>query len=190
MNSDDFFRVVAIDPALDKLGISVLDVCLVSRRIFIRYAETIDAVAGANKYPEVISHFGLRQAKLTYHEYYLTKFFERWQPHSIVHEAPFLGRFPNSYAALVEAVHGIRNAAINYSVLVDFDSVDPPSAKVAVGVSGRSKIKEEVMEAITKLPNVVYDRETNILLEYLSEHASDSIAVGYWKIRKLFDNNL
>lgn len=188
--SDNFYRVVSIDPALDKLGIAVLDVCLVTRQIHIKYAETIDAVAGSNKYPEVISHFGLRQAKLCYHEDYFTDFFNRWCPHSIVHESPFLGRFPQSYAALVEAVSGIRRAAINYNVLVDFDHVDPPTAKKAVGVAGNSKIKEEVMAAIRKLPDVVYDKDTVILLEYLSEHASDAVAVGYWKIRKLFDNNL
>ena len=61
---DNFFRVVAIDPALDKLGIAVLDVNLITKQIHIRYAETIDAVAGSQKYPEVISQFGLRQAKL------------------------------------------------------------------------------------------------------------------------------
>lgn len=187
---DNFFRVVSIDPALDKLGIAVLDVCLITKRILIRYAETIDAVAGSQKFPEVISHFGLRQAKLCYHEEYLTEFFCNWEPHAIVHEAPFLGRFPNSYAALVEAVAGIRKAAINYNMLVDFDHVDPPSAKKAVGVSGKSKDKEEVMEAIKKLPNVVYDSDTVTLLDYLSEHASDAVAVGYWKICKLFDNNL
>lgn len=107
-----------------------------------------------------------------------------------MHEAPFLGRFPQSYAALVEAVSGIRRAAIAYNVLVDFDHVDPPSAKKAVGVNVKSKDKEEVMEAITKLPDVVYDTDTNILLSYLSEHASDAVAVGYWKIRRLFDKNL
>tara|TARA_B100001057_G_scaffold463613_1_gene517939 strand:+ start:161471 stop:162040 length:570 start_codon:yes stop_codon:yes gene_type:complete len=187
---DNFFRVVAIDPALDKLGIAVLDVNLITKQIHIRYAETIDAVAGSQKYPEVISQFGLRQAKLCYHETYLTDFFLRWEPHAIVHEAPFLGRFPQSYAALVEAVSGIRRAAIAYNVLVDFDHVDPPSAKKAVGVNGKSKDKEEVMEAITKLPDVVYDTDTNILLSYLSEHASDAVAVGYWKIRRLFDKNL
>lgn len=188
--TDNFFRVVSIDPALDKLGIAVLDVCLVTKKIHIRFAETIDAVAGSAKYPEVIAHFGLRQAKLTYHDEYFKQFFERWQPHSIIHEAPFLGRFPQAYAALVEAVSGIKRAAIRYNILVDFDHVDPPSAKKAVGVAGNSKIKEEVMEAIKNLPNVVYDTETNILLEFSSEHASDAVAVGYWKIRKLFDNNL
>ena len=187
--NDNFYRVVSIDPALDKLGIAIVDVCLDTRKIHIRYAETIDAVAGSSKYPEVITSFGLRQAKLCYHEEYLTEFFNRWEPHSIVHESPFLGRFPQSYAALVEAVHGIRNAAIRYNILVDFDHVDPPSAKKAVGVSGKSKDKEEVMAAIRKLPDVVYDADTVILLEYLSEHASDAIAVGYWKIRKLFENN-
>ena len=62
--NDNFYRVVSIDPALDKLGIAILDVCLVTRKIHIRYAETIDAVAGSSKYPEVITSFGLRQAKL------------------------------------------------------------------------------------------------------------------------------
>jgi len=187
---DNFYRVVSIDPALDKLGIAVLDVCLSTGRIHIRYAETIDAVAGSNKFPEVISHFGLRTAKLCYHEEYLLEFFNRWGPHSIVHEAPFLGRFPNSYAALVEAVSGIRKAAIKYNILVDFDHVDPPSAKKAVGVSGKSKDKEEVMAAIKRLPNVVYDADTVTLLDYLSEHAADAVAVGYWKIDRLFNKNL
>jgi len=38
---DNFFRVVAIDPALDKLGIAVLDVNLITKQIHIRYAETM-----------------------------------------------------------------------------------------------------------------------------------------------------
>ena len=188
--SDNFFRVVSIDPALDKLGIAVLDFCLITKKIHIRYAETIDAVAGSNKFPEIVGRFGLRQAKLAFHEEYFLDFFQKWEPHSIVHEAPFLGRFPQSYAALVEAVSGIKRAAIKYNILVDFDHVDPPSAKKAVGVAGNSKIKEEVMAAIKKLPNVMYDNDTVILLEYLSEHASDAVAVGYWKILKLLDDRI
>lgn len=181
----DYYRVVAIDPALDKMGISVLDIDLATNQVFIRHTEQIDGVMGCDNYPEVIASMGTRTAKLTYHFHYLYRFFCQWQPHSIVHESPFLGRFPQSYAALVEVVLSIRMAVIKYSMLADFDSVDPPSAKKAVGVSGKSKDKEEVMAAIKKLPRVVYDAETLHRLEFVSEHEADSVAVGYWKIEKL-----
>lgn len=183
---DNIYRVVAIDPALDKMGLSVLDINVDTKFITIVHTETVDGVWGATKYPEVVQSFGMRNGKLKYHLDYLTECFRRWKPDSIVHESPFLGRFPQSYAALVEVVLMIRMAAMRYDFMVDFDYVDPPSAKKAVGVSGKSKDKTEVMDAIRKLPKVIYDSETNNLLDYVSEHESDSIAVGYWKIQKLF----
>lgn len=182
---NSFLRIVAIDPGLDRLGLAVLDYDPFENNIRITHAETIDPTHGSKHYPTVEEHFDYRMSRLTYIEHYMAGVYQRWEPQFIVHETPFLGKFAASFESLVQVNLIIKQQARDYNILVDFDGIDPKSVKKAVGVKAGSKDKMEVMRAIMELPEVIYDDRTVELLIYLSEHASDAVAVGYWKVKQL-----
>lgn len=91
-----------------------------------------------------------------------------------------MGRFPAAYGALVECVAYIRFALFEYDETMKLNMVDPPTAKVAVGVSGKSKDKLEVMEGVERL--VKEGRliiPEGMAINALDEHSTDAIAVGW-----------
>lgn len=184
--TEGLYRIIAIDPGLNRMGVSVLDVDLINQKIYILYAETIDSVKGIRQKPNVgVGRFSERMAKVHYLRSNLESLFRKWQPLTVVYETPFFRRFPQPYEALIQSVEAIRGACVSYSPLVELDGIDPPTVKKAVGAKGDSS-KDAVYKAIHALPEIVYSEETRSLLSSLSEHSSDSIAVGYWKIRQMF----
>lgn len=174
-----YFRVGSIDPGTDTLGTAVHDVDLFNGEVILRDANTLRGERNSRQYPGLMETHGNRWAKLHSHEVELIHWLQYWCPNSLICESPFLGRFPQAFEALVECKTFIRRALYQYDRTMPLDTVDPPSAKIAVGVSGKSKNKEEVMRGILKLPN--YRNESGKVITSLDEHSTDAIAVGYYK---------
>lgn len=174
-----FFRVNSIDPGTDTLGTAVQDIDLYTGEVILCDANTIRGERNSRQYPDLIDSHGPRWAKLHSHEVELIHWLRRWCPHAVICESPFLGRFPQAFEALVECKVFIRRALLNYDINMPLDTVDPPSAKIAVGAPGKSKNKVEVQQGILRLPN--YRNESGKRIEDLDEHSTDAIAVGYYK---------
>lgn len=101
---------------------------------------------------------------------------QRYNPDVVVAEASFMGRFPTAFASLSLALNAIERACFAYDYDVGYATIDPPTVKNAVGVTGRSSDKEDMRQAIEAHPNIHLG---NIDLAYLDEHAVDAIAIGY-----------
>jgi hypothetical protein len=119
------------------------------------------------------------------HEENLYQLFCKWGPHAVICESPFLGRFPQAFAALTETMSMIRRAVYRFDRTVYVETVDPPTAKMAVGVSGKGKDKEDVRQGVLKLQaqGVLFNLNRDVTL--LDEHSIDAIAVGYHKYLKM-----
>jgi len=180
-----YYRVGSIDPGTDTLGTAVQDLDLFTGEVILRDANTLRGERNSRQYPDVIDTHGPRWAKLHSHEIELINWLRFWCPHGVICESPFLGRFPQAFEALVECKVFIRRALLNYDINMPLDTVDPPSAKIAVGVPGKSKNKVEVQQGILRLPN--YRNESGKRIEDLDEHSTDAIAVGYYKILALIN---
>lgn len=182
---DSLFRIVAIDPGTNALGLAVLDADIATGHLFVKDALTIDVARFINRYPQVATVHGDRVAKLYGVERALMKYFMAWQPARVVSEAPYMGRFPQAFGALVECVTAIRRALMNYNRSLPLASLDPATVKKSIGVSGKSGDKEAILPALKKRTDITF----LIDVDALDEHARDAIAVGYAYYQSLAEGN-
>lgn len=171
------FRVIGIDPGTDTLGVSVLDANLSTNEISLKSSQTFKGSIMCKEYPWIIQTHGEKVARLKSHEDNLYNLFCQYRPHEVVSEAPYMGRFPAAYAALVECLNAIRAALMRYDAHMPLYTVDPATVKHTVGVSGKSGDKELMHKAITNLTTI--SNPGHINLQMLDEHSIDSIAVAY-----------
>ncbi len=176
--ADDLFRVVGIDPGTENLGISVLDLSLRTGQVTVAYSETIITQKHLADYRVEEKVHGARTARLMALEDRLFTLFELLQPHAICTESPFLGRFPQAFAALTECVSYVRRAVCRYDRYMPLEMVDPPTAKKAVGMTVKRGItKDDVTAAVRKL---LIQYADGLSLDEMDEHRVDSIAVAYY----------
>ena len=189
------YRVVGIDPGTKLLGVAALDLDLATGEVALAEVRTFDAEQLMRAYPHVIQVHGSRMARLMALEETLSGFFNYLQPHAIVSESPYMGRFPQAYAALTECVSGIRRAVYRYDQFLPLLMVDPMTAKLAVGVTskgrpkvGRGKpgktglVKEDVRVGLLQQPIL---NLSGADLNLIDEHSVDAIAVAYSHVRYL-----
>jgi Holliday junction resolvasome RuvABC endonuclease subunit len=178
---DASYRVIGIDPGTENLGYSVLDLNLVTGEVTVSHSETIIARKMMSDYRHEEERQGGRYARLMVIEDRLFITFSQYTPQSVCAESPFLQkRFPLAYSALTECVTTVRRALYRYDPYLCLGTVDPPTAKKAVGVViKKGMTKDDVSAAIAKLP-LAY--ANGIQLSKLDEHQVDSIAVAYYQL--------
>lgn len=178
-------RIVGIDPGTENLGFSVLDLSLATASVKVSYSETVNAQRFLNDYRIEMSTHGNRTARLMALEDRVFIMLEQFQPNAICVEAPFMRKFPMAFAALTECVSYIRRAVMRFDRHMTLDEVDPPTAKMAVGMTiRRGSTKNDVAEAVSKLPLTFAE---GIVLAELDEHQIDSIAVAYYRLKQFRD---
>lgn len=173
------FRVVGIDPGTENLGFSVLDLSLQDGSRTVTHVETLHSQKLLGMYRTEEDVHGTRTARLMALEDRLFLLFEQWQPHAICSEAPFMGRFPQAFAALTECVSYVRRAVCRYDRYIPLELVDPPTAKKAVGVTVKRGItKDDVTVAVAKLKLIF---APGLDLTQFDEHQVDAVAVAYYQ---------
>lgn len=173
-------RILGIDPGTDTLGASVLDVHLHDSTIHLAFTNTFRGSQLAKEYRHVSDVHGDKIARLKAHEDNLYYFMRAWCPHEIISEAPYMGRFPAAYGALVQCMDAIRNAVIRYDWNMRLFTADPPTVKNAVGVGGKSGDKSLMQAAIFRMiQNGIILNPHGLDVTVLDEHSIDSIAVAY-----------
>lgn len=183
------YRIVGIDPGSVTLGACVIDLDLQTRTETLVDVRTFDASKNMRDYHNLSRIHGDRCARLQIHEDSLTGYFSVFKPHAIISEAPFLGRFPQAFAALTECVTAIRRAVMRYDRFMPLHIADPMTVKSAVGVHrmGRKDkgalSKENVHAAVMQLPLL---NPGQIDLASLDEHSIDAIAVARSRIVTMY----
>lgn len=193
-NSPDVATICATDPGSDKLGVAAIRFSLTTGDIVSSSAQTFEGAKLARRKPWVSDLFGDRIARVeSLGESYLA-FLHHEKPFDIASEAPFMGRFPAAFGALVEVISMLRRQVMTYDSRIGFNLIDPPTVKKAVGapVKGGKEGKDAVAKAIRDLIArgiLKYDGETPI--EELDEHSNDALAVGicrWMQFRRHFPN--
>lgn len=177
--SNDRYRYIAIDPGTDTLGIAVCEINLLTRELTILDVTTLKASKQLTHYPGLVETQGEKQTRLYAHRATLGHLFKHWRPDAIVSEAPFMGRFAAAFGALVECMQVIREAVMEYRVYQPLETVDPPSAKKAVGVKAKGSNKDDIMKAVIADKTIHFAE--GLSRTGHSEHVYDAIAVGKWK---------
>lgn len=170
------YRFISIDPGTETLGVAVWDVDLNSKQATIVSVFTLKA-SRSNRLDEwADTLFGSRYARLDAHYNALCELFKYYQPSNIVSESPYMGRFPQAYAALVECMNMLQAATSNYDMSLRVITIDPMSAKQAVGVTKRGSNKDLVRDNVLALKDIMFLSNNPLLLD---EHSIDAVAVGY-----------
>lgn len=178
-----FFRLMSIDPGTNTMGVSVLFIDLINKRIHLEYVKTLTAAKTLNQYEQYMEIHGERSARLFSHEIALNDLMNHWGIHGLVSESPYLGRFPQAFGALVECMSVIRKAVYTFNPFMTVFTIDPATVKMAVGVSGKSGDKQAMARAVKGLHDFIVN--PNINLEDLDEHSIDSAAVGYARAKQM-----
>ncbi len=173
-------RILSIDPGTNHLGYAISEVYLMDpyEPMEVIEVDTLQPGNLAKPFTTLIEVHGEKVAKLYALEQAIKRILERFKPDIIVSESPYMGQFPQAYAALVECLKSIRSALIDFDPCKPLNSIDPATIKASVGVSGKSGDKNLMSTAIKKL----IDEKKLILpcnLSELDEHSIDAIAVGY-----------
>ena len=179
-------RIVGIDPGTDTLGAAALDVDLATRRVALLEVVTFSGSQMARAYPYISHVHGDRTARLRSHEENLYGYFHYLQPHNVICESPFLGRFPQAFAALTECVSYIRRAVWRYDPMMPLYLVDPPTVKLLVGVKGKGKTKEDVKQGLLRFQGL--ENPSNIDISSLDEHSVDAIVVALTRAMFILNN--
>lgn len=180
------YRIVGIDPGTNNLGLSILDVDLHTHQISLTGVMTIKAGRSLSQYGTLTETHGERDAKLQIYTDELYQWFYRLRPTCIISESPFMGRFPQAYAALVECLFCIRRAVSFYLPYLPLELATPTEVKLAVGAPTKGGGKEAVKQALLQVSDI--ENPFDIDLAQLDEHSVDSIAVAYHKARMVVDN--
>ena len=177
------YRIFSIDPGTNEMGFAIIDVDLVTLKPYLIFTDTISGKVFLKSNKTVCETHNDSTAKLCgYHDRLLSEF-KKWNPHVVASESPFMGRFPTPFARLSECLFIVRYALIHYSTKVPFFKVDPPSAKLAVGVSPAGSTKEDIDEAVRIIPEMNYPNPE--VFDKVTEHETDAIAVGFWMYKYL-----
>lgn len=170
------FRMVSIDPGTTTLGVAVSEFSEDLNRMIVVDATTIRAdILAKRYYPDMIKRHGDRNARLIALRDALRRYFDTWLPTVICSESAYLGRSPQAYAALIEAVSAVRYACELHDPSIRLDLIPPSEVKVGVGVNGRSGDKSLIRDAL----ECIDDLWIQVEMLLLDEHAIDAIAVGY-----------
>src|SRR5574343_306941 len=179
-NSDPYeFRIFAMDPGSDTLGVAVLAIDFRTCTVKVLGGLTIHSSRTLNQFGVGERFYGNLFMRLANSKDALIQLLNRYQPHAIVHESPFMRKFAEAYRALSECIQNIRFACFEYDPSIVIEYVDPPTAKISVGVKiVKGTTKEMVRDALLKL-GLSCPPEVDLTL--WDEHTVDAAAVGYWK---------
>lgn len=178
-------RVMGIDPGTSTLGISLLSWDLHSNQYSVDFAQTQvarDTTLGYGMYREL---HGGRQARLEQLADRILELFFGLCPHVVVIEAPFQGRFAQSFAALTECVTMVRYALMHYDNQIPLTQIDPITVKKVAGVvlKGKDRKKASDKGVVRDALASRLDLRWSVPLDSLDEHAVDAVAVALYYLR-------
>ena len=190
-----YYRILSIDPGSDTLGIAMFDVDLQRFEAYLLDATTLQGARAVRQMPFLTETLGDRRARLQSHAHELGQILQQVQPHAVISEAAYMGRFAQAFESLVECLYMIRGVVSQYDPALPLETVDSPTAKKAVGAPGKrpkgmdsKAYKETVRLAVLQQTRLKISPQLNV--QALDEHAIDAIAVGCYKIQCISDTIL
>lgn len=182
---DSRVRILAIDPGSSTLGFTMLLVDPIDGTITVDDCFTVTATKHIAKDSIWFQMYGAKAARLAAIKKITKGILNNLRPDILIAESPFVGRFAAAFEALVEVRDAIKEAVYDYDPTLEYQSIDPMTAKKAVGAvmpKGRkSDKKTPVRDAVLAIQDLEWSDHVD--KEALDEHSIDSVAVGYWRAK-------
>lgn len=165
---------LAIDPGTSMLGTSIHAITADDQWVVLHATTTNIELVVRHTYPSnLVEMHGTRFYRNLVCGAVVLNFANSWMVNDCVSESPYMGRFANAFAALTECMASMRTALYQRDPNRPLFTIDPSTIKKSVGVSGKSGDKELMRAAVQRIAGHMVN------INYLDEHAIDSIAVGY-----------
>lgn len=180
--SKEAFRIAGFDPGSTNLGFSLVENALDGTNSVVRESHTVKLKDNQLGYASIGEQHGSRVVRLMMMGDAVLDLLRTHQPHAVVIESNYLGRFATSFAALVECVATIRNAVYNYDPFMQLYMVDPTTVKINTGMK---RVKGTDKEDVRKHLRACEDLEWDIDIDSLDEHAVDASAIAYYYVKQI-----
>lgn len=170
-------RLLAVDPGSTTLGFALMLIDPGYNQITVSDAFTINVGRGIDINSMRFEQYGAKAERL--HQIFMnaSSVLHQLQPHLFIAESPFVGRFAAAFEALVEVRDALKAALWQHDPTILYESVDPLTAKKAVGAAVYKGSKENVRDSVIALPDLIW--APNVMKYELDEHSIDAVAVGY-----------
>lgn len=180
VDSDWIYRSMGIDNGTNTVGYATLDGDLRTGIAIVSRTDLLTADKTAYDRYEGLS---LNRSQLSARRRVIGDFSYEYvseeDPDVVGIESPFQHLHAHSFAVLSLSMDSIDNAVYRYRNALPFEKVPPGRAKKAVCPKGKySNKKEDIREFILNHPNIRAGE--GIVLEDLSEHEIDAIAVAFY----------
>lgn len=187
-NSRDTFTICGTDPGTHNLGLGALHVDMYSLKIRSYEAYTLVATKLMDDDDLLVANHGHTFARTDAHKDALVRLFRSIRPSIIASEDAFFNRrTPGAYAPLLKSINSIRAAVLEYDPFMPLTLIEPSVIKSAVGAVNWSKKngtnKSSVLEALKNNPEFAVPG--NAPLDILSEHAVDSLAIAFTRLKQI-----
>lgn len=176
------FKIVAIDPGLNNIGVAIFHIQTQPFSILSIHAETLKEEKVLDEVSLDGEYFTERLIKRLRMTQALMKIIKEIHPCWVVSESPFFNRrTPGSFAVLTEVISGIFESVAMFDSNIRHATVEPLLVKHTLHIAGE-KGKDVVRDAMSKENYLLSVLEQN--LNELDEHAIDAIGVGYTFIKR------
>lgn len=182
--SRGYFTVVGTDPGTHTLGLGALHVDMRSFKLVGFEAYTLVATKLMSDDDLLVATHGHVHARVCAHKKAIVRHLQHLRPSAVASEDAFFNRrFPGAYAPLLQSINAIREAVKEYNPFLPFTLIEPSVVKVAVGAKGGGNNKTLVLDGIKAIKE--FDVPTPTPLNTLSEHAVDSLAIAYARLKQM-----
>ena len=175
---NDYINIISIDPGTN-MGISIITLEIPSLRIVSVNTCSID-LSLLTKPNELENNLLLRTQAIMR---IVTGIMEDYKPRVLAMEAAFVNtRFPKSVMYLSQYIASISLAVTTADPFIKIFNYPPKKVKATVSVGGANK--DDMLTAVSKIDEL----NKHIVIETLTEHEIDSLAIGYAYIKELREN--
>lgn len=170
-------RILSVDPGTNQMGVAITTLSFPGRLCTIDYVNTINIDRQHKDHHALDDHGGELTKQLVIRDVMLD-LIQLYQPHVVVMESPYMGRFAQAFKLLTKCMHTSQLTTYGYDPDLPFVFYDPATIKQHIGVKGTSGDKNLMTEAIRSRmgSEIILDPH---LFSLLDEHSVDAIAVGY-----------
>lgn len=183
--SPEPFRLVAIDPGVDNMGVSLFEDHMDGRNVYLlNDCYTFSPKVNASGYRGITDFHDGRISRLFQIADHLRNLLHTYQPHGFIIEGNYYGRFADAFAALTECVLIARTVLFEYDPFMPLSVVDPTTAKKSVGMQRiKGTNKDDVKDALKLIKDITW----LVDIDSLDQHSIDSVAIGYHYLKHIKD---
>ena len=165
-------KLIGIDPGIHNCGVAICEYDPDNQKLIVKDFFTIHASELARKFnkKDSIAYGSIFSLFLLEKEF--NDIFSEYQPDYIGSEDAFYNpRTPNAFISLKSCINSIKRVLYTYRKKLNL--IAPKLAKATVIKATANK--NDMMSAITKLPDLVIEKDVTDIVE----HESDAIGIAY-----------